>query len=273
MLQKQEIVDILRRGVRKIISRATPPCGQELCWKYQRSSHPSREFLFVIHGGGAYLCNDSVYPCAPGTLFLFDSGLPHGHRYTREDHDLLHLWGYFHGRTMHLSISEVTQNGQMHGVMDMRRIFMPEFLVNMIETRWNLLSKLENVTEKKVEDYLKTPVNAILDEMAFRIEEQTGEMPKHTLMSDLENYIRSRNGRECSLEHLAGISGYTRGYLVHKFRNETGITVGEFIDQVRLEYIRSARKRGIRQKEMAYELGFSTPTAFWNWFRKYRSQE
>ncbi|MBQ9503250.1 MAG: helix-turn-helix transcriptional regulator, partial [Lentisphaeria bacterium] len=77
---------------------------------------------------------------------------------------------------------------------------------------------------------------------------------------------------ECSLEHLAAISGYTRGYLAHKFRDETGLTVGEYIARVRLEYIRSALKRGTRRKEMAYELGFSSPSAFWNWFRKYRNE-
>jgi AraC-like DNA-binding protein len=50
------------------------------------------------------------------------------------------------------------------------------------------------------------------------------------------------------------------------------MTVGEYINKVRLEYVRNALKRGVRQKEMAYELGFSSPTAFWNWFRKYRDQ-
>ncbi|MBQ9776305.1 MAG: helix-turn-helix domain-containing protein [Lentisphaeria bacterium] len=272
MLPEHEIFETLRRGVQKIISRATPPCGQELCGKYQRSSHPSREFLFVIQGGGAYLCNDSVYPCSPGTLFLFDSGLPHGHQYTKEDNNLVHLWGYFHGRNMHQTIYEVTQNGQARNVINMSCIMMPEYIVDLIENRWNLLARLENVTEKKVEDYLKAPINAALDEIAFRVEERADELSPKTPIKDMENYIRSRNGRECSLEHLAAIFGYTRGDLAHKFRNETGMTIGTYINRIRLDYIRSAKKQGIRQKEMAYELGFSTPTAFWNWFRKYRDQ-
>lgn len=273
MLKKTEIADILRGGVKHIISKASAPCFRELASKYRRSSHPSREFMFVISGSGYFMCNDSVYPCKSGTLFLFDSGVPHGHRYTREDNNLLHLWGYFHERLLHLSIIEVHLNGQSNGVKNMRRFIMPEYLLHLIENRWNLLTMQENITPQMVEEYMKAPVNAALDEMAFRItaDRQEGKAA-HTPMSDLMEYIRSRGGRECSLEHLAEVSGYTRGYLAHKFRDDTGITVGEYIDKVRLEYIRNAKKRGLRQKEMAYELGFSTPTAFWNWFRKYRDQ-
>ena len=74
------------------------------------------------------------------------------------------------------------------------------------------------------------------------------------------------------MERLAVISGYTRGYMAHKFRRELGMTVGEYIKKVRLEYIRNAMKRNVRQKEMAYELGFSSPAAFWNWFKEHRDQ-
>lgn len=272
MLDNEEIICILRNGVQKIISRATPPCRQDLCGKYRRSSHPTREFLFVIAGNGAYLCNDSVYPCTPGTLFLIDSGLPHGHRYIDEDNNYLHLWGYFHDRSMHLSIVEVLLHGQSRSFKGMSRFMMPEYITRLIESRWNMLMRCAEVTEQQVEDYMKIPVNAALDEMAFRIAEQSQELQKHTPLEDLIAYIRSQNGRECSLEHLAVISGYTKGYIAHKFRNELNKTVGEFINSVRLEYIRNALKRGIRQKEMAYELGFSSPKAFWNWYQLFRNQ-
>jgi hypothetical protein len=201
MVEITEIINILRRGVLKIISRVTPPRAQELCGKYRRSSHPTREFLFVIAGGGAYMCNDSVYPCKPGTLFLFDAGLPHGHRYIHEDNNYLHLWGYFHERKMHLSIVEVLLNGQSRSFRGMSRFMMPEYILRLIEVRWNLLTQHENVTEQQVEDYMKAPINAALDEMAFRIAEQSPEMQKHTPMKDLMDYIRSRSGRECSLEY------------------------------------------------------------------------
>lgn len=272
MLEKDEIIRILQGGVKRIISKATAPCNQHLCYKYHRSAHPSREFLFVIAGESFYLCNDSVYPCTPGTLFLFDSGLPHGHRYTCEDNNLLHVWGYFHGRSLHLSCMAVRFNGQYTIAHDMSRVTVPGEILHLIEERWNLLIRQENVTEQDVETYMKAPVNAALDEMAFRLATQTELPVSHTPIEDLKEYIRSRNGQGCSLEQLALLSGYTRGYLAHKFRDEAGMTVGKYIDKIRLEYIRHAQQRGIRQKEMAYELGFSSPAAFWNWYSKHRNK-
>ena len=273
MIDRDNVISVLRHGVTKIYTRFSPPANQELCKKYHHSTHPSREFLFVISGESFYMCNNSVYHCSPGTLFLIDSGMVHGHRYTLEDNNLLHIWGFFHERQVHLTAMEVTVNGQANAVRGMSRIMIPEGLQTQFEERWNLLSQLKHATDQDVERYIKTPVNAVLDEMAFRLAEQMENTAEHTKMGDLQTYIRARNGRECSLARLAEISGYTRGYLAHKFHDEVGITIGTFIDKVRLEYTRLAQKRGIRQKEIAYELGFSSPAAFWNWLHKHSNQK
>lgn len=272
MIDKDHVIHVLRHGVTKIYSRFSPAENQELCKKYHHSSHPSREFLFVVSGESFYMSNNSVYHCSPGTLFLIDSGMVHGHRYIQEDNNLFHIWGFFHERKVHLSAMEVTVNGHAHAVPGMFQIMIPEGLQTQCEERWNLLSQLKHATDQDVENYIKTPVNALLDEMAFRLAEQLDNPVEHTKMGDLKSYIRSRNGRECSLARLAEISGYTRGYLAHKFHNEVGITIGAYIDKVRLEYTNLAQKRGIRQKEIAYELGFSSPAAFWNWLQKYKNQ-
>ena len=82
----------------------------------------------------------------------------------------------------------------------------------------------------------------------------------------------SRNGNGCSLEHLDLLLGCIRCHFAHKFHEKTGITVGKYIDQVRIKYVLWARKRGISQKEIAYELGFSSPSSFWNWLQKHRNE-
>ena len=268
-VEKNEIVKILRGGVREIISRASPPCHPELCGKYRRSSHPGREFLFVLDGNSRFLCNNSVYPCRPGTLFLFDSGVSHGHYYTKEDNGLLHLWGYF-PRRLHLSCFQITVNGQYRLVPQLHRIFIPEGVTTLLGDRWNLLARQEHVTAEMVEHYMKGPLDAVLDEAAFQLSELPRPERPDTPVEGIKEYILSRNGRECSLEHLGGVFGYSRCHLAHKFRESEGITVGAYIDRIRMEYIRTAKARGTRQKEMAYELGFSSPAAFWNWLRKHR---
>lgn len=272
IIDKNEVIDTLRHGVTKIYSRFTPAANQELCKKYHHSSHPSREFLFVVSGESFYMYNNSVYHCSPGTLFLVDSGMIHGHRYIQEDNNLIHIWGYFYKRQVHLSAIKITVNGHSHAIHGMSHIMIPEGLHTQFEARWNSLAQLKHATEKEVENYIKIPVNAILDEMAFRLSGQMDNTAEYTKMGALQTYIRARNGRECSLARLAEISGYTRGYLAHKFHSEVGISIGKYIDKIRLEYTILAKKRGIRQKEIAYELGFSSPASFWNWLQKYKHQ-
>ena len=271
-MEIRKFTEILRRGTGRIISRASPPAGRHLKDHYQRSSHPHREFLFVVSGTSRYLCNDSVYPCSPGTLFLFDSGIPHGHKYTREDNHLLHMWGYFNSAGLHVSCVNVMENGQYHLIPELSFIFLPEELLQFVETRWNLLARLENPTEEVVERYMKGPMDAVLDEVAFLITEHDAGGRKPTEMEKIERYIDSRNGNGCSLEHLASLLGCTRCHFAHKFHEKTGITVGKYIDQVRIKYVLWARKRGISQKEIAYELGFSSPSSFWNWLQKHRNE-
>ena len=271
-MEKSEIAEILRRGVGEIISRASPPGSQERIRNHCRSSHFDREFLFVIAGESRYLYNDHVYPCLPGMLFLIDSGVSHGHKYTREDKHLIHLWGYFYSRRLHVSIIEVMEEGQYKAIPEMSFIFLADELFRIVETRWNLLTQRDAVTEETVAHYMKGPINAVLEATAFQLMEHPQEKAPYTQMEEVKEYILSQNGRECSLEHLAAMSGYTRCYLARKFRDATGITIGKYIEQVRLKYIQSAMKRGIRQKEMAYELGFSSPASFWNWLQNHKEK-
>jgi AraC-like DNA-binding protein len=80
------------------------------------------------------------------------------------------------------------------------------------------------------------------------------------------------NARDCSLSRLEKISGYSRYYLSHRFREYEGCTIGEYIDKIRIQYTIEAMKRGLRQKEIAFELGFSSPSNFWTWVQKHRKQ-
>ena len=267
-----EVAEILRGGARRIISRATPPCGQELAGNYCSHAHYTREFLFVISGESHYLCNDSVYPCAPGTLFLIDSELSHGHLYTKEDHHLIHLWGFLSPQNLYVSVLNITDHGQCHHMQDFPLLKISEELHLAAKKRWDLLAQKARPTEENVEHYMKTPINAVLDEVAFQLTEQNSMPQNQSLMEDMKEYILAWNGRDCSLENLAALSGYTRCYFAHKFRETFGLTLGKFIDEVRLKYVQSALKRHIHQKEMAYELGFSSPASFWNWLQKHKKE-
>lgn len=266
------VVKGLRSGVKTIISRHSPPCNRELSKNYLRSVHSGREILFVISGSSNYLCNNSVYPCSSGTVMLFDSGISHGYCYQPQEHDLIHLWGYVQKRKFFWNIVEVVDNGQIRFSPHLRHIALPDVFSEVLEYRWNHLGRQKNITEETVTQYMKEPMELILGELALRVSEMHSMLPPETLMDKAKEYIYSLNGRKCTAESLAQIFGYTRSHFAHKFRDETGMSIGEFADQVRLEYVRTAMKRKISQKEMAYELGYSSGASFWRWLQKHKAE-
>ncbi len=44
--------------------------------------------------------------------------------------------------------------------------------------------------------------------------------------------------------------------------------VGTYINQVRLSFTENALLKGLKQKEIAAELAFSSSAAFWKWLQK-----
>ena len=125
-------------------------------------------------------------------------------------------------------------------------------------------------------NFLRGPLEAILDEISFFLFHD-GQSPETTEKSDiviesLKRYIRMSNARDCSLNRLEKISGYSRYYLSHRFREYEGCTIGEYIDKIRIQYTIEAMKRGLRQKEISFELGFSSPSNFWTWLQKHREK-
>lgn len=96
------------------------------------------------------------------------------------------------------------------------------------------------------------------------------EEKKPNLSETVKLIIQNRNGVNCSLEELEKYTGYSRSHIAHTFRKECGFSVGDYINMVRQEFTEEALAFGMKQKEIAATLGFSSPSAFWQWYRKFR---
>ena len=264
----------LSHGVRKIITRHSPEGTPEGVDEFSSSTHPKREIFYVLKGNSRYMFNGKVYDAVPGTFFLIDYWEPHAFGYRQMDHDLIHLWMQVSESEQQVSgnILKVGMGGEFSACCNRVRLSL-EYKM-MLTRRWNALNEEKHVTQEMVNEYLKAPLDALLDEVRFFIfrtcQDSVMQGTPDTVIESLKRYIRMSNARDCSLERLEKISGYSRFYLAHRFRECEGCTIGEYIDKVRVQYTIEAMKRGLRQKEISFELGFSTPSNFWIWLRKHR---
>ena len=269
-----DIRKILQNGVKTIISRHSPPGSQDGIADFPSSTHPQREICFVVEGLSRYMFNGSVYDARPGTVFLIDRWEPHGFGYRKEDRDLLHLWIQNHSKKqLSAHFMRVGVYGQYR--IERRKIILPPEFFALLTRRWDALNAAgETVSRETVMEYMKLPLNFILDEVLFQWIRKNADFssPKlDPLIDAVKKYILMSNARDCSYRQLEQISGYNRFYLAHRFRESEGCTIGEFINRVRIIYSADALRHGMMQKEIAIELGFSSASNFWNWFRKHKT--
>ena len=241
--------------------------------KFQSSVHPHREMLFVIEGRSRYMLNNRVFDASPGSIFLIDRWVPHAQGYLETDHDLLHLWFHMPGSALDASVIRVESHG--HYRLDSKNVIFPADLQAALIRRWDALNALkEKISAETVRRYLNAPLNALLDEAAIQFDgSESGVVETaDNIVRAVKNHIRIMNARGCSLKHLEQISGYSRFYLSHRFQKVVGCTIGEYVDRVRTDYTREAFRRGLKQKEIAFELGFSSPSNFWSWLQKHKDK-
>lgn len=257
--------------VKRIITSQTSP---GLPWgkdEFCPSCHPGwREVLIALEGRCRYMMNNSVYIFEPGTVGLISPGCIHASEYTSQDHDLLHLWIHFPGPHDMLGILLKVTRGGKYGKVPLKNnpVLFPPCIQELFLRRWKQLESCVHPDEKTIQELMELPCQLLLNEFSLQWEGVLPALNEPTLSSFLQSYIRSRIGNGCSIARLAELSGYSPSHVSHVFLRETGQSVGEFINAVRISYTAEALKQGIRQKSIAAELGFSSARAFWNWMQK-----
>lgn len=267
-----EIRTCLANGVSRIYTQYSAVENPEKCGNTRvvNSRHQEREMLFVVSGSNYFRLNKGVYKTKPGDLFMIDSMVPHWYRYIPGDNDLIHLWIFLRKKYLEAACLKV-ENGLARIMFP--RIYYPNDLNQLINRKWNLLIESGKTDEKFIFNYMRNTINLILEESCLLLEDKGSW--KNSFISVIEmikQHIEVQHGRNCSLKQFEQLTGYSRDYIVHGFKKMTGITIGDYINEVRIAYTAKALSIGIKQKEIAFELGFSTPANFWNWMQNHREE-
>ena len=230
--------------------------------------HPNPEFLVVLKGTGLHGYQGALYPCAPGTVFFFDSFEEHDLGYPRGTPDADHLWiSILEERIFAFILSlrnGVWRPGQrVRCVLSSQRAgFVPTaFLQDKVEAlpaewrRARILAALQGIVVKLVEE-------------GFEDEEEPSDRGEFhaQVIEAVQQHIRETAGRNLTLDSLARIAGYSKFHFLRLFRRHTGQNVLPFINRCRAEKVRRMLDEGRSHKEIGAALGFSCPAAFSRWY-------
>ncbi len=227
--------------------------------------HGHRELLYVLEGRSSFLYRDRVWKLEPGTLVAVDAWETHAFGYRKADNGLLHLWLGQHPSCITCACLSVEKGRYRSAARFDSLVGVPS---DHLSRNWGdvLAGNLDASMRKTL---LAGVAEAML--RAFAVEMACATEPADTsrgLADFVAEYIARQHGRDCSLERLERVTGYSRFHLSRLFHRQRGMTIGAAVTEARRRFLAEATAQGLKQRTISEALGFSSPSAFCLWKRK-----
>lgn len=233
-------------------------------------SHPAREILLVLDGASLFSLESRIFPATPGTIFLFDAYEKHVKSYPPNGEKSIHLWFYL--LAQHIIVHFYLIENQQIGILRKSVVLENAALCSMIAQGWS-----DTKTSILAESFRKQKIKSLLSLLFVELLEQCASSPKQEtnvewrqeqIMLMIGRHIANTAGKGLSVEKLSQIAGYSKFHFLRTFKECTGQSVQACINAARIKKTDEMLSRGCLHKEIADELGFSSPSTFSHWLHK-----
>jgi AraC-like DNA-binding protein len=237
--------------------------------------HPHQELLFCIEGETLEHFAGHIHRCQPGSVFLIDVNEDHANGYPRGSGDFTHLWVGGLGASAVANV--YTQRGRRALEQRLAPVMLSQVECELLVRAWRAAKQPAPWQSR---EFLRTALFSAVFAIIFRALEEWHATPadndasrrRRDVVLAVRRHIEAHLDEAGSLDSLAHVSGYSRFHFARLFREYSGQTVHDFVDDCRIHRVAELARRGALRKEMAAALGFSCPAAFSNWLRKNRSR-
>jgi AraC-like DNA-binding protein len=231
------------------------------------TKHNDYEILVGLKGVYPYYYNKACYSCNPGSIFLISPMIEHESYYSQASNKLAHLWIKVNEKYLLAAASDIN-NGKMKCFFR-SKISYDNYVpgLKLYEIWSSLNGNKKNIQQNilKLKLALCHIFLAIIESKQLTINEYQDE-----IMECARDYIKSHFCQKISLSKLAAKMGYSKFHFARLFKEYHTVTFQEYINQYRLKETHRLLKENVSKKEIAFQLGFSSPSAFANWYSKYR---
>lgn len=231
---------------------------------------PRRAALICLRGETLQGCGGQIYPCAPGSVFFFDTYEQVTVGYPKNTPDFQHFWMILHQSEIHGCLN-VGQAGEVTQPRDTICLLTPELNdlafqeirswakggppVPPSVTRLRLIAILAEFVAKMLAAGYG---GALPRDRAARQRQQIDAVRRHALQAW---------GKGMSIDYLTSFSGLSKFHLQRLFKKYSGgMTIHHYINVCRVRRVQELIARGYSMKAISVELGFSTPANFSRWY-------
>lgn len=236
----------------------------------QIERHQEREILIPLRGAFTFFFGGNTFHAERGMAFLIDSWVSHSSGYQAEEEEQIQFWVHLHPKNIHASLLKSAAGDSSRS--EWTSAVLPTELLTLISRRWDMLENPQ-LSPELVRTIHRSIVEMILDELEFLNNYQVDNHGAHTdPVTFIKRHIECIHGCNCVIADFEKTTGYNRSYLARLFKAKTGITISDYIDQVRFGFVSVASGRGLTQKEIATQLGFSNSSSLSRWKKTYQEK-
>ena len=266
---KQEAVELLQTVCGRALTLPAASGNGDGLTFLEDGRHWHREAHYVLSNACRYMQAGNVFRAVPGDVIPVDRWERHGIARVDDSRGAVHMVVHFNKQAWG-SLSRLNARLEWE-VFEWSWVFFDDDIASVMNRRWDLYAKASvRDSHACFKSTLRRPLEVLLEEYArlFASRHRAATPDPDGITDLVKSHIENTHGRGCSLGQMAAYSGYSRFRLAHLFKERTGVSIGDYIDRVRLEFIERAPIMGLKQKEIADELGFSSSSAFCNWRRR-----
>lgn len=236
---------------------------------------PQREVFLVLSGEVFYGLNGKVHPGRPGDLFLYDIGDLHDKFLPPTSPESIVLCFQIYKDFTYAYFARF-EGGRR--TISNRMLFADAGATPLLNRAWDGLHEEKGASPAAIVQTL-CAIDYLLAEVArFRHSDpdQIAIMPGTEAKLSAQQvvclvmvYIDERSGRDCNLDEITRFSGYSAAHINRIFQANLGYSITEHANAWRANRMRDLLRAGATMKEIAFDLGFSSPAAFSRWKRKH----
>lgn len=239
--------------------------------KMHSHAHPHQEILLILKGDSYYGYRNLIYPACPRTVICFDHFEEHDSGYRASIKDSHHLW-------IEVFPTEIIAHLLPVHSKDTRSSFEWTRILDLgtigISSGTQLLGRerLEHVPPELIRLDLKTKISIIVGALVREgyapLDISERESFPRRIVFTIRKHIEETAGKGITLDSLAHLSGYSKFHFTRLFKQHTGHSIREYVEQCRRRRVTEMRQSGSRQKEIAKALGFSSTAVYSRWFHR-----
>lgn len=231
------------------------------------------EICYLTKGSQQYIVEDESHDICGGDIFIAFPNELHGTGNNPEQKGILY-W---------MSIKSPLECDNFLGLSksDAHCIF--DALLNISSRHFRGNSECDRILQSVYNDYFleKTPLNIIKiqnDIVGFLLNviqcSHLNESRKYSDIIELAlKFIKENISDVVSVESIADCVGLSESHFKHKFKNEVGVPPTEYTNRMKIDKAKdildNCTTEDIKIKDVAYDLGFSSPTYFATVFKQY----